>query len=62
MFKKQLDPPDCEETPMSIVVLQALVAAYAAVTFAVALRMRSRARIVTVTFPREVEQREPALT
>ncbi|GAA2122449.1 hypothetical protein [Nocardioides bigeumensis] len=41
---------------MSIVVLQALLAAYAVITFGVALRMRSRARTVTLVFPSEITE------
>ena len=39
---------------MSLVVLQALLAAYAVITFGVALRMRSRSRTVTMAFPHEI--------
>jgi hypothetical protein len=41
---------------MSLVLLQALLAAYAVITFGVALRMRSRARTVTVVFPHEITE------
>ena len=41
---------------MSLVLLQALLAAYAVVTFGVALRMRSRAKTVTVVFPHEITE------
>ncbi len=38
---------------MSVVVLQAVLAGYAVTTFAVAVRMHSRARVVTMAFPHE---------
>ena len=43
---------------MSVVVLQAVLAGYAAVTFAVAVRMQSRARVVTMAFPHENDVRD----
>jgi len=43
---------------MSVVVLQAVLAGYAAVTFAVAVRMQSRARVVTMAFPHEHDARD----
>ena len=52
---------------MSVVVLQAIVAVFAVVTFAAAVRLQSRARTVTFAFPQELEPgrhtatREPAL-
>ena len=49
-------PPGSKEISMSIVVLQALLAAYAVITVGVALRMRSRARTVTLV------QRDERLT
>jgi hypothetical protein len=49
-------PPGSKEISMSIVVLQALLAAYAVITFGVALRMRSRARTVTLVFPSEITE------
>ena len=43
---------------MSIIVLQAVLAAYAVITFAIALRMRSRSRVVTMVFPNETDTRQ----
>jgi len=55
---RKLDPPDRKESSMSVVVLQAVLAGYAAVTFAVAVRMQSRARVVTMAFPHENDVRD----
>jgi len=43
---------------MSVIVLQAILAGYAVITFAVAVRMQSRARVVTMSFPHDVDARD----
>ncbi|MGI8646500.1 MAG: hypothetical protein ACR2JD_09310 [Nocardioides sp.] len=45
---------------MSIIVLQAALAGYAVIAFAAALRMHSRATVVTMSFPHEHDTRDSA--
>ena len=46
---------------MSIIVLQAALAAYAVITFAIALRMRTPSRVVTLVFPTQTDLARPSV-